>query len=132
MPTATLLVAVSKLLLTKWRTSAVLNLLAGSRTRRGKGLDPDLAAQSVAAASGWLRANCLPQAIALAALLQRNGKSPAVVIGCRLYGPGRWGAHAWVEADGKRFDTLDEHAEHTELARLTASSRWQPRPGNTK
>lgn len=125
-----MLVAISKLLLMKWRAPAVLNLLAGSRPRRARGLDPDMAARSVAAASRLVRADCLPQAIALAALLQRDGRSPAVVLGCRFYGPSRWGAHAWVETDGKRFDTLAEHAEHTELARLTASSRWQARPRN--
>lgn len=114
----------SKLLLLKLRTTTVLNLLAGSRPRRPREMDPDVAARAVAAASRLLRADCLPQAIALAALLQRGGQSPAVVLGCRFYGPNRWGAHAWVETEGKRFDSV-EGAEHTELARLTASGRWQ-------
>lgn len=126
---ATVVVALSKVLLTKLRTATVLNLLAGSTTRGSGDLDPDMAARSVAAASRWLRADCLPQAVALAALLQRNGRSPAVVLGCRFYGPNRWGAHAWVETEGRRFDSL-EHTAHTELARLTASSRWQAGPAN--
>lgn len=118
----------SKLLLVKLRATTVLNVLAGSRTGRSGGLDPDMAARAVAGASRLFRADCLPQAIALAALLQRDGHSPAVVLGCRLYGPSRWGAHAWVEIEGRRFDPL-EGAEHTELARLTAFGRWQVRPG---
>lgn len=125
-----MLVGLSKLLLVKLRTSVVLNLLAGSRTGRGTGLDPDMAARSVAVAGRLLRADCLPQAIAFAALLQRHGESPAVVLGCRFYGPSRWGAHAWVENGGRRFDALDEEGTHTELARLTASGRWQTLPPN--
>ena len=124
---AAALVALSKLLLMKLRTTTVLRLVAGYRSRRPRGVDPDMAARSVASASRLLRADCLPQAVALAAILQRSGRSPAVVLGCRFYGPSRWGAHAWVEADGKRFDSL-EHTEHAELARLTASGRWRTRP----
>lgn len=123
------MVALSKLLLMKLRTATVLNVLAGRRQSRGRrDLDPYMAARSVAAASRLLRADCLPQAVALAALLQRAGTAPSVVLGCRFYGPSRWGAHAWVEADGERFDSL-ANEEHAELARLTAAGRWEVRPG---
>lgn len=126
---ATLTVAVSKLLLVKLRTTTVLTLLAG-RWRGGRPLpiDSELAARAVAAGARLVHADCLPQAVALAALLQRSGTAPAVVLGCRYYGPSRWGAHAWVEADGKRFDPL-AHEAHAELARLTAAGRWEVRPG---
>lgn len=119
----------SRLLLVRMRTTTVLTLVAGRRASRGgRGLDAELAARSVASAARLLRADCLPQAVALAALLQRAGAAPTVVLGCRLYGPGRWGAHAWVEADGRSFDPLDSE-QHAELARLTAADRWEVRPG---
>ena len=125
---ATLMVALAKLLLVKLRTTTVLALLAGRRSGPGRGVDANLAARSVAAAGRLLRADCLPQAVALAALLQRGGSAPAVILGCRFYGPSRWGAHAWVEADGRSYDLLAGE-EHTELARLTAADRWEVRPG---
>lgn len=126
MAVATVTVAVAKLLLVRLRTTTVLSVLAGSRPGARGRLDADAAARSVAAAGRLLRADCLPQAVALAALLQRSGTAPTVVLGCRLYGPSRWGAHAWVEAGGKRFDSLPGE-EHAELARLTAHSRWEVR-----
>lgn len=125
---AAVMVAMSKLLLTKLRTATVLSLLAGrGQPPRRRDLDPYMAARSVAAAGRLLRADCLPQAVALAALLQRAGTSPSVVLGCRFYGPSRWGAHAWVESGGERFDQLASE-DHAELARLSAASRWQTRP----
>lgn len=126
---ATLTVALAQLLLVKLRTTTVLTVLAGSRSGNGRRLDTDAAARSVAMAGRLLRADCLPQAVALAAMLQRGGTTPTVVLGCRFYGPSRWGAHAWVEADGKRFDSLAGQ-RHAEIARLTASSRWEVRPGS--
>lgn len=121
---ATVLVATSKVLLWRMRTTKVLLLLAGRRRRhRRAALDADAAARSVAMASRVLRADCLPRAVALAALLQRGGAPPAVVLGCRFYGPNQWGAHAWVEVGGRRFDPVD-HEAHTELARLTAERGW--------
>lgn len=125
---ATFTVALSKLLLVRLRTTTVLTLLAGRRNRSVRGVDADLAARSVAAAGRLLRADCLPQAVALATLLQRGGAAPTVVLGCRFYGPSRWGAHAWVEAGGSTFDPLAGE-EHTELARLNAADRWEVRPG---
>lgn len=126
---ATVMVTLSKLFLVRLRATTVLTILAGRRRAGSRRvLDADLAARSVAAGGRLVRADCLPQAVALAALLQRAGPPPAVVLGCRFYGASRWGAHAWVEADGKRFDPL-AHEAHAELARLTAAGRWQVRPG---
>jgi hypothetical protein len=125
---ATVAVALSKLLLVRLRTTTVLTLLAGRRSRSRAGLDADAAARSVALAARLLHADCLPQAVALATLLQRSGTTPTVVLGCRLYGPSRWGAHAWVEAGGRRFDPLADEG-HTELARLDAAGNWTVRPG---
>lgn len=122
---ATVAVALAKLLLSRLRTTAVLTALAGpDRSRLRVRLDPDQAAASVATAARILRAECLPQAVALAALLQRGGASPTVVLGCRFYGENSWGAHAWVEAGGRRFDPLSGH-EHAELGRLSAAGRWR-------
>lgn len=122
---ATVLVALAKLLLTRLRTTSVLRALAGpDRTRLRGRLDAGQAAASVATAARIVRAECLPQAVALAALLQRGGQSPTVVLGCRFYGENNWGAHAWVEADGRSFDPLAGQ-EHAELGRLTAAGRWR-------
>lgn len=121
------MVALSKLLLLRLRTTTVLAMLAGNRSRHGGDLDTGSAARAVAMAARLLGADCLPQSVALASLLQRWGGSPTVVLGCRLYGPGRWGAHAWVETDGKRFDSLGD-VEHAELARLSAARRWEVTP----
>lgn len=122
---ATVVVALAKLLLTRLRTTTVLTALAGADRSRLRGrVDPDQAATSVATAARILRAECLPQAVALAALLQRGGASPTVVLGCRFYGENSWGAHAWVEVDGRRFDPLAGH-EHAELGRLSAAGRWR-------
>lgn len=119
------MVALSKVMLARLRTTTVLTALAGpSRAGQRRLLDADLAARSVAAAGRILRADCLPQAVALAALLQRGGSDPTVVLGCRLYGSNQWGAHAWVEMDGRRFDSLPGQ-QHSELARLSAVGRWR-------
>lgn len=122
---AAVTVALSKVLLARLPTTTVLTALAGRRRAGSHGsVDPALAARSVAAAARRLRADCLPQAVALAALLQRGGSEPTVVLGCRFYGPSQWGAHAWVEVDGERFDPLPG-PEHTELGRLSAAGRWR-------
>ena len=124
-------VASSKILLTRLRTTTVLRVLAGSRGfRPGARIDASAAAASVAAAARLLRADCLPQAVALASLLQRCGGAPTVVLGCRLYAPSRWGAHAWVEVAGERFDSLGDET-HTELARLSGASGWKVGPAGT-
>ena len=126
---ATAVVALAKLLLMRLQTPTVLSLLAGrARAHVRPGFDADMAARCVAWAARRLRADCLPQAVALAALLQRGGATPTVVLGCRLYGPSSWGAHAWVELDGRRFDTMVD-AEHAELGRLTAAEGWKVRAG---
>lgn len=122
---AAVTVAVSKVLLTRLPTPTVLTALAGrGRARERRLIDPGAAASSVAAAGRILRADCLPQAVALAALLQRGGSDPTVVLGCRLYGPNQWGAHAWVEVGDERFDPLPGQ-EHSELARLSAAGHWR-------
>jgi hypothetical protein len=67
---------------------------------------------------------CLAQSVVLTALLMRTGVEPDVVLGCRRYEDGRWGAHAWVELDGRVLEPV-KAAEHTELTRCRASGRWQ-------
>ena len=125
-------VGLAKLLLRRVRTPTVLRFLAGG----GKAIvkrrtDPDLAAAAVARAARTLGAECLPQSVALTAVLQRTGAAPSLVIGCRRHSAGLWGAHAWVEVNGRRFDPL-AHEEHEELCRLSAAGRWQiARPGAT-
>jgi len=73
---------------------------------------------------------CLPQAVALTALLSRAGSDPALVIGSRRYAQGVWGAHAWVEVGGVRLDVVPSE-EHRELTRFRAASQWQAARGNS-
>jgi hypothetical protein len=67
---------------------------------------------------------CLPQAVALTAMLARAGGNPELVVGSRRYPTGVWGAHAWVEMNNARLDVVPA-GEHVELARFGQSSNWQ-------
>jgi Transglutaminase-like superfamily len=123
------LVIAARVLLWRCSTPTVLRLLAGGRSgpgRRGRGVatDPHQATRAVQAFGNRVRAGCLPQSIALAAVLQRGGSEPTLVLGCRYYAPKAWGAHAWVEVAGERFDPVAQ-PDHAELARLKAANGWQ-------
>lgn len=47
------------------------------------------------------RATCLVQAVALGAMLAQNGEASQLVIGVALQENGTFGAHAWVEWQGR-------------------------------
>jgi hypothetical protein len=107
----------------------VLQRLAGGDAGRGtRGVDEDQALRAVRRAGAVFRADCLPQAIALTALLHRDGATPELVLGCRRYGPNQWGAHAWVEVNGLTLDPV-EQPHHAVLARLSAAKTWEVGPG---
>lgn len=74
-----------------------------------------------------LRANCLAQSIALTVAQHRAAKRPALILGCRRYDDGRWGAHAWVVVDSEVLDALPSGA-HEPLAQLSADTLWVPTP----
>ena len=123
---ATALVGLARVLLKRRDASEVLRRLAGGAARRtpSRSLHPDEALVAVRRAGRLTGGECLPQSIALAALLQRGGESPVVVLGCRRYGPQEWGAHAWVELGEGRYDPLWQ-PEHAALARLSAAHDWR-------
>ena len=123
---ATALVVLARLLLKRRDASEVLRRLAGGGPGHGPARDvhPDEALVAVRRAGRITGGECLPHSIALAALLQRGGQSPVVVLGCRRYGPQEWGAHAWVEVGGGRYDPLWQ-PDHAALARLSAAHDWR-------
>lgn len=112
-------------------TTATLTRLVGTapaRPREGvAGIDHARALAAVRAATRATAAPCLPQAVALTALLARHGETPALILGCRRYPDGRWGAHAWVECAGDVLDPVPSGA-HAALARCDARGGWVPAP----
>lgn len=121
---AAVLVVTARVLLWKWPTPAVLRLLAGGPGQSRRPLDPSAAVSVVRRAGRLSGAACLAQAVALAAMLQRRGSEPAVVLGCRRQGDQDWSAHAWVELDGARLEPLVQ-PPHAVLTRLRADKGWQ-------
>jgi transglutaminase superfamily protein len=76
-----------------------------------------------------LRATCLTQSIALAAVLERVDRPATLVLGCRQYDDGYWGAHAWVVVGDEILEPVPS-GPHAELARLHAAGGWVPiQPG---
>jgi hypothetical protein len=126
------LVAAARVLLTRCPTPTVLRLLSRRRGHVAKhGIDHAAALGAVRRVGPRLGANCLPQSVALAALLQRHGDDPTLILGCRRYGDRDWGAHAWVEVGGRRLEPLVE-PEHAELARLPAAQNWEISPAEAE
>jgi hypothetical protein len=123
------LVGSARLLLARRGPSEVLRRLAGDAASRGtaQSVDEGRALIAVRRAGRVFRADCLPQAIALACLLHRGGATPELVLGCRRYGPNQWGAHAWVDVDGHTLDPV-EQPDHAPLARLSATTKWEVGP----
>lgn len=68
---------------------------------------------------------CLPQSVALAALLRRDGEEPVLVVGCQRYENRTWGAHAWVRVSDSVLDP-DPCGEHADLAWYRSVNDWQP------
>lgn len=117
-------VARARRLLAREGTVAALRSLTADRDAPVTGHDDAL--RSVRRAGRVLRAPCLPQAVALTALLHGSAQTPTMVLGCRRYGAGQWGAHAWVEVAGAVLDPLPSGA-HQVLARCDAAHGWVPR-----
>ncbi len=127
-------VVAARMLLSRRGMPATLRALA--RRRAGRAVDVEDALHAVRRAGRLAGATCLPQAVALTALLRRDGADPTVVLGCRRYDNGHWGAHAWVELDGVVWDPLPSGA-HATLARCDAARDWVPaaageRPGSSR
>ena len=113
-----------RLLLPRRGTTATLRRL-GPPPRAGGRVDTDAALLAVRRASRVAGGACLPQSVALAALLRRDGATPVLVVGCQRYENGTWGAHAWVRVNGAVLDP-DPCGEHAELAWYRSEDDWQP------
>jgi hypothetical protein len=125
---AMLLVVAARSLLKMRPTTVVLRMLARRRATLAPGaVEPLRALAAVRRAGRLAGGDCLPQSVALAAMLRRQGAEPVLVLGCRRLGPQEWGAHAWVELNGARLEPL-EAPDHTELARLTPAADWEISP----
>jgi hypothetical protein len=123
---ALLLVAAASLLRTRGTTAALRALARAPRPARARrASDPADALLAVQRAGKATRAKCLAQSVALTALLVRDGRDAEVVLGCRRYGSGQWGAHAWVLTAGEKLEPVPADA-HEELARCSAAHRWVP------
>ena len=117
-------VVAARVLLRRHDATATLRRLVTSASTRGA---PD-AGQAMAAvqrAGRMAHATCLPQSVALVALLARPGTEPRLVLGCRRYDDQEWGAHAWVEIDGVVLDVVPS-GTHQELAILDRARNWEP------
>jgi len=123
---ALVLVAASRLLLRRHTTTDSLRRLA-----RGNGnarrLDPLDALTAVRRSARIAGGACLPQAVALTALLQRAGHEPALVLGSHRDAKREWSAHAWVEVDQLLLEPVIT-VEHASLAKLKAANGWTPSP----
>ena len=103
-------------------TDAIRSLI-----RRGPGvdgLDPGRIAFTVGRVSQMLHIDCLPRSVALAAMLERAGAHPVLILGCRRGEDAAWVAHAWVEVDGRPLDA--GAGAFMPLARLSAAGAWIP------
>jgi hypothetical protein len=83
--------------------------------------------RAVRRAARALGANCLAQSVALTVATTRAGRDPELILGCRRYSGGQWGAHAWIVLDGAVFDPLPS-GEHQALASIGAGTQWIPAP----
>jgi hypothetical protein len=89
--------------------------------------DADDAMRAVRRASRLMAANCLAQSVALTVACTRAGGSPELILGCRRYGDGKWGAHAWIVLESRVYDPLPS-GEHQALASISAGTQWVPAP----
>jgi hypothetical protein len=119
---AGLTVVAARVLLRRRDTTEVLRRLTGE-TQATEGADASRMLVAVRRTGRLCGANCLARSVALTVLLHRAGERPALVLGCRRYDDGRWGAHAWVDANGRKFELVPAGA-HEELAQLDAAHDW--------
>jgi hypothetical protein len=119
------LLAATKRSLLRRDTTATLQRLADAG--KWSSFDPTAALRAVRRASRALRGNCLSQSVALTVAARRAGHDPELILGCRRYPDGVWGAHAWIVLDGRVYDPLPS-GEHQALASISAGTRWVPTP----
>ena len=117
------MLASSRLLLA--RVGTTRTLLRLGRPGRGRALDPLVATRAVRRAGRLVGGLCLPQCVALAALLQRHGSEAELVLGCRRDGDGGWTAHAWVVTDGRVLEPVPG-GRNAPLAILRCADGWLP------
>lgn len=116
--------AVSRILLGRIGTTGTLRRLTGRRRPRPD-VEPQQALIAVRRAAQIVGGVCLPQAVALAALLQRHGHTPTVILGCLRVPDGSWSAHAWVQLEDAVLEPVVSSG-HTALACLRAADGWVP------
>ena len=119
------LVVAARILLRRRDTTSALRRLARPG-RRVRPVQPEAALSAVRRAGRMAHATCLPQSVALVALLERGGGAPVLVLGCRRYPNREWGAHAWVEADDRVWEPVIA-AAHQELAQMDSAHAWMTR-----
>ena len=123
---AILTVAAARRLLRRDGTTGTLRRLQASGELPPA--DPGAVLAAVRRAARVVGGECLPQAAAIAALLQRMGMAPLLVLGCRRAPQGgEWLAHAWVELDHAVLDPTGV-VGFASLARLSAETDWLPSP----
>ncbi len=123
--TTALLLSAARLALGLLPVRTVRRLTTRAIPRRPGAAAPDPA---YPARVGWairavapdVGANCLPQALTAALLLQRRGHPVTLTIGLRRDDTTRVAGHAWVESEGRIVIGGDELAAYTPLQ---ASSR---------
>ena len=118
-------VVAARIMLRRRDTTTVLRRLARPG-RRIRPVRPEAAVSAVRRAGRMAHATCLPQSVALVALLERGGRAPVLVLGCRRYPNREWGAHAWVEAGGQVWEPVVA-AAHEELAEMDSAHAWNTR-----
>jgi len=116
----------ARLMLRHSDTTATLRRLA-SRGARGAAADPSQALSAVRRASRIVGGECLPQAVALTAMLQRAGHEPLLILGCRRTGNTGWSAHAWVRVNEMVLDP-GMVTGFAPLASLSEKTEWVPSP----
>jgi hypothetical protein len=123
----TLLLAKVAASLRRRDTTATLRHFA-TRPSRWRAFEPMSGLRAVRRASRAVRAQCLSQSVALTIALKRAGYEPTLVLGCRRYEGGTWGAHAWVRlSDEEVLDPIPSGV-HQALARLDAGTGYVPMP----
>jgi hypothetical protein len=107
-------------------TTATLRQLA-ARPSRWRSFEPQSGLRAVRRSARAVPAKCLEQSVALTVALGRAGYEPTLVLGCRRYDDGNWGAHAWVRVEAAVLNPIPSGA-HEALARLDAGTGWTPMP----
>ena len=121
----TVLLAATKRSLRRQDTTATLRRYAPGSPFPAFNADEGM--RAVRRASRALGANCLAQSTTLAVACARAGLNPELILGCRRYADGKWGAHAWIIVDKQVYDPLPS-GEHQALAKISAGTQWVPAP----